>query len=151
MIEVGNLTHRYGPVHAVRDLSRALELDPDHTDTWTNRAGLRMQNGDLEGAVDRGVTGAALSEEAARVFRSWRNDVAQRWVHSITYAGYHDSLLAGLVTAGVTEVVGVRHGHVCGECPAASSATWDPAGPPPEGTKIPPAHLDCTCTVTPPA
>jgi hypothetical protein len=106
---------------------------------------------DLEGAVDRGVTGAALSEEAARVFRSWRNDVAQRWVHSITYAGYHDSLLAGLVTAGVTEVVGVRHGHVCGECPAASSATWDPAGPPPEGTKIPPAHLDCTCTVTPPA
>ncbi len=106
---------------------------------------------DLEGAADRGDAGATLLEEAARVFRSWRNDVAPRWVQSITYAGYHDSLLAGLVAAGVTEVAGIRHGHLCAECPAASGGTWDPAGPPPEGTTIPPGHLDCTCTVGPSA
>jgi hypothetical protein len=106
---------------------------------------------DLEGVADRGAADAMLLEEAARVFRSWRNDVAPRWVQSITYAGYHDSLLAGLVAAGVTEVAGIRHGHLCAECPAASGETWDPAGPPPEGTAIPPGHLDCTCTVGPSA
>lgn len=102
---------------------------------------------DLEDAARRGAPGGRVSEEAARVFRGWRNDAAQRWVRMIALAAYHDSFLAGLAASGVATVAGVRHGHLCGECPAASGVTWDPAGGPPEGNAVPPAHLDCTCSV----
>jgi hypothetical protein len=106
---------------------------------------------DLEDAAERGGPGGQVSSEAARVFRSWRNDAVERWVRTVAYAGYHDSLLAGLVASGVTEVIGVRHGHLCTQCPASSGDRWDPAGDPPEGTKVPPAHVDCTCTLSTPS
>jgi cell division septum initiation protein DivIVA len=85
----------------------------------------------------------------SQVFRAWRSDEAERWVRTVTYAAYHDSLLAGLSLGGVELVEGVAHGRLCEECPAAKGESWDPGGDPPEGTAPPPAHLDCTCTVMP--
>jgi len=87
--------------------------------------------------------------EVARVFRSWRNDEIERWVRTAGYAGYHDGLVAGLAGAGFAEIVGIRHGRLCTECPAAAGVTWDPAGPPPQPYGSPPAQLDCTCAVEP--
>jgi cell division septum initiation protein DivIVA len=98
-------------------------------------------------AVERGpleVAGAA-----SRVFRAWRSDEAERWVRTIAYAGYHDSLLAGLAVAGVSRVAPVAEGLLCGECPALRAEPWDPAGAPPPGTGRPPAQLGCSCTVVP--
>jgi len=97
---------------------------------------------DAAGAGDPG-------SEVARVFRSWRNDEIERWVRTAGYAGYHDGLVAGLAGAGFSEIVGIRHGRLCTECPAAAGITWDPAGPPPEPYGSPPAQLDCTCAVEP--
>ena len=89
------------------------------------------------------------SSTLSRVFRAWRSDEAERWVRTVTYAAYHDSLLAGFSFGGVESVEGLAHGRLCDECPAAKGEAWDPAGDPPPGTAPPPAHLDCTCTVVP--
>jgi hypothetical protein len=98
------------------------------------------------------VVAAAGAEDpgsaVAQVFRSWRNDDAERWLRTAAFAGYHDGLAAGLAGAGVAEVVGVRHGRICKECPAGSPVVWDPAEPPP-GHAVPPAYVDCSCTVEP--
>jgi cell division septum initiation protein DivIVA len=87
--------------------------------------------------------------EVGRMFRTWRNDEVERWVRTAGYAGYHDGLVAGLASAGVSEIVGVRHGRLCSECPATAGVVWSPANVPPEGYESPPAHLDCTCAVEP--
>jgi len=89
------------------------------------------------------------SSTLSRVFRAWRSDEAERWVRTVTYAAYHDSLLAGLSFSGIELVEGLAHGRLCEECPAAGGEPWDPAGDPPAGTAPPPAHLDCTCSVVP--
>jgi cell division septum initiation protein DivIVA len=86
---------------------------------------------------------------ASRVFRAWRSDEAERWVRTIAYAGYHDSLLAGLAVSGVSRVAPVAEGLLCGECPALRAEPWDPAAAPPPGTARPPAQLGCSCTVVP--
>lgn len=108
----------------------------------------------VDGMVDALLAAAAAAAagedqgaEAARMFRSWRNDEVERWVMTIGYAGYHDGLLAGLAASGVAEVVGTRHGRLCRRCPAGSGIVWDPAGAPPAGFATPPAGLDCTCAV----
>jgi hypothetical protein len=111
----------------------------------------RDLSGQLEAALAR-VAGAGPREVSAtvsRVFRAWRTDEAERWLRSVARASYHDSLIAGLAASGVGSVVGVAHGAPCAECPAGSGETWDPAGDLPAGTVLPPAHLDCACTVAP--
>jgi cell division septum initiation protein DivIVA len=115
--------------------------------------------GDMAGALAEQVGTAAVaarsagplesSATVARVFRAWRTDDAERWVRTITFAAYHDSLLAGLVVAGVKQVMPVAHGALCPDCPAADGRGWDPAGEPPAGTRRPPARPDCSCTVAP--
>jgi hypothetical protein len=104
-------------------------------------------------ALEAAIIGAAATEdpaaEAGRKFRSWRNDEVGRWIRTAAYAGYHDGLVAGLAAAGIAEIVGVRHGRLCKDCPAAVGVVWDPAGSPPEGYASPPAHLDCGCAVQP--
>jgi hypothetical protein len=93
-----------------------------------------------------------IEETAARmskVFREWRTDDCERWVRAIVDAAYHDELLAALADGGYSAVRGVSEGTPCAECPAATGAVWDPAGEPPEGTRLPPAHLGCVCTIAP--
>lgn len=108
---------------------------------------------DMVHAMMADAVAAAAAEdpgsEVARVFRTWRNDEIERWVRTAGYAGYHDGLVAGLAGAGVAEIVGIRHGRLCTECPAAAGIIWDPAGPPPDPYASPPARLDCTCAVEP--
>jgi cell division septum initiation protein DivIVA len=104
------------------------------------------------GAVVTGFTDAGPLEVAAgvaRVFRAWRSEEAERWVRAVAYAGYHDSLLAGLAVAGVAAVKPVPSGLLCPECPALAGANWDPAGRPPRALARPPAHPGCVCTVAP--
>ena len=102
--------------------------------------------GDLAAQVQAAVAGAAgagpleVAAAVARVFRAWRGEEAERWVRTVAYAAYHDSLLAGLAVSGVAEVVAVASGLLCPECPAGRGAAWDPAGNPPPGTARPPAH-----------
>lgn len=123
----------------------------------TARSGtlVRAMAADLAGQVKAAVaasSGAGPLEVAAavaRVFRAWRSDEAERWVRAVAYAAYHDSLLAGLAVSGVTAVAPVAAGLLCAECPAGRGEAWDPAGPPPGGTKRPPARPDCVCTVAP--
>ncbi|MBU1494125.1 MAG: hypothetical protein KJ956_09170, partial [Actinobacteria bacterium] len=78
----------------------------------------------MVGALVAAATGAAAAAdqgaEVARMFRSWRNDEVERWVRTAGYAGYHDGLAAGLAGAGFGEIVGVRHGRLCGQCPASA-------------------------------
>ncbi|MCJ7724981.1 MAG: hypothetical protein MUP76_01130, partial [Acidimicrobiia bacterium] len=111
---------------------------------------LSFADGMVDALVAAAIEAAASEDQGtdvARMFRSWRNDEVERWVMTVGYAGYHDGLLAGLAAAGVAEVVGVRHGRLCRECPAGSGMVWDPAGGPPAGFATPPAGIDCTCAV----
>lgn len=84
-----------------------------------------------------------------RVFRTWRNDDAERWVRAISHAAYHDSLAAALRDGGVATVAGVASPGPCAECPAPTGKSWPAGGAPPEGTELPPAHLECACTIGP--
>ena len=83
----------------------------------------------------------------SRVFRLWRTDEAERWVRAIVIAEYHDALAAALAGGGVEGVVGVAGGAACDQCPA--GRTWNPSSAPPDGTRVPPVHLDCACTFEP--
>ncbi|MBI5157535.1 MAG: hypothetical protein HZA58_05905, partial [Acidimicrobiia bacterium] len=90
-----------------------------------------------------------IAARMSKVFRAWRTDDIERWVSAIVDAAYHDELLAALADGGYPEVRGVSDGPPCAECPARTGAAWDPAGEPPDGARVPPAHLGCTCTIAP--
>ncbi len=90
-------------------------------------------------------TAAAVS----RLFRAWRTDEAERQVRSAALAAYHGGLLAALESIGVAEVEGRPDGRACAECPAGTGERWPVGGPPPAGTVIPPARVECACTVVP--
>lgn len=107
---------------------------------------------DLASQLRTASAGEGGREEVAatvgRVFRAWRTDEAERWMRALVDAAYHDELLGALAGSGF-EVRGVASGAVCAECPAASGIVWDPSGAPPEGLRVPPAHLGCVCTIAP--
>lgn len=117
-----------------------------------------LVSGDLGAAVGDGVE-AALEETAgsgpreraaavSRVFRAWRGEEAERWVRLAARTAFHDSLLAGLESLGVARVTAVPHGGTCDRCPV-GAGPWEPGGDPPEGREVPPAGLDCHCTIAP--
>lgn len=107
---------------------------------------------DLASQLRTAAGGEAGREETVatvgRVFRAWRTDEAERWVRALVDAAYHDELLGALAGSGF-EVVGIAPGAVCAECPAAAGVAWDPSGVPPDGVRVPPAHLGCVCTIGP--
>ncbi|HSM01211.1 MAG TPA: DivIVA domain-containing protein [Acidimicrobiia bacterium] len=92
-----------------------------------------------------------VASVVSRVFRAWRGDEAERWVRTIVFAAYHDSLLSALSVGGWTEVTGRSSGRPCAGCAGHEELRWDPESGPPEGFAVPPANLDCSCTVTVPA
>jgi hypothetical protein len=104
-------------------------------------------SGSLEGGGGPEMEAAAVS----RIFRDWRTDTGERWVRRIATAAYHDSLLAALGDGGVDRVVGVATGSACDACPGREGVPWVPGGQPPNGTTVPPATLDCTCSFIPAA
>ncbi len=103
-------------------------------------------------ALERSRSAGAGSRETAaglsRVFRSWRTDEAERRVRNTSQAAYHRGLVAGLADLGVPAIVGVPQGRSCPQCPV-GRGSWSPAGEPPEGSVLPPARIECTCTVAP--
>ena len=100
-------------------------------------------------ALAAGGGPAEVVSAVSRVFRSWRGDQAERWVRSVTTAAYHDSLVAGLAGAGIDTVVGVGSGRPCPQCVGPGGVAWNPRESPPDGLRVPPADLDCVCTVRP--
>jgi len=89
-------------------------------------------------------TGSSLS----RVFRSWRTDDAERRVQFASRAAYHIGLTAALAELGTTGVAVVVSGRSCPACPE-SKGPWMISDGPPAGTTLPPARLECSCTIVP--
>ena len=89
-------------------------------------------------------TGSSLS----RVFRSWRTDDAERRVQFASRAAYHVGLTAALAELGAKDVAVVVSGRPCPECPE-NRGPWTISDGPPAGTALPPARLECTCTIVP--
>ncbi len=108
---------------------------------------------EVEEVADRAEqSGAATRQTAAavsKVFRTWRTDGAERRLRAASFASYHEGVLWGLAELGVEGVRGIADGRTCAECPAVSGASWAPTGLLPEGTGLPPVHVDCACTVIP--
>jgi hypothetical protein len=89
-------------------------------------------------------TGSSLS----RVFRAWRTDDAERRVQFASRAAYHVGLTAALAELGTKDVAVVVSGRPCPECPE-HKGPWAIADGPPKGTTLPPARLECACTIVP--
>ena len=89
-------------------------------------------------------TGSSLS----RVFRSWRTDDAERRVQFASRAAYHAGLTAALAELGTKDVMVVVSGRPCPECPEIKGP-WTISDGPPAGTALPPARLECACTIVP--
>jgi len=104
--------------------------------------------GQLEAAVSAEGGPSEVAATVSRVFRAWRGDEAERWVRTITFAAYHDSLLAALVVGGWTVVQGLPSGQPCDRCAGYERVAWDPESGPEPGLAVPPANLDCVCSVT---
>jgi hypothetical protein len=107
---------------------------------------------DLTGQLQEAVRSEGGPSEVAatvsRVFRAWRGDEAERWVRMVVFAAYHDSFLAAVAVGGWTEVEGRPSGRSCERCAGSERIRWDPQSGAPEGYLIPPANLDCVCSVT---
>jgi hypothetical protein len=101
-------------------------------------------------ARSRGV-GAGHRETASglsRVFRSWRTDEAERRVQFASRTAYHIGVAAALADLGATDLDVVVSGRPCMECPA-NKGSWAIADGLPSGTMMPPARLECVCTIVP--
>jgi cell division septum initiation protein DivIVA len=104
--------------------------------------------GQLQEAVQSEGGPSEVAATVSRVFRAWRGDEAERWVRMVVFAAYHDSFLAAVAVGGWTEVEGRPSGRSCERCAGSDRLRWDPQSGAPEGYLIPPANLDCICTVT---
>lgn len=107
----------------------------------------------LAGQLAASLEDSRGPEEAAsavsQVFRSWRNDAAERWVRSAATAAYHDSLLAAFRSGGISNVVALSTGAPCENCAGPEGLSWRPGREPPDGKAVPPASLGCSCTISP--
>ncbi|MEA3503224.1 MAG: hypothetical protein U9R47_10645, partial [Actinomycetota bacterium] len=89
-------------------------------------------------------TAASLS----RVFRSWRTDEAERRVQFASRSAYHVGIAAALADLGATDLTVAPSGRPCLECPA-NKGPWAITDGLPSGTLMPPARLECACTIVP--
>ncbi len=96
-------------------------------------------------------SGAGQRETASslsRVFRSWRTDEAERRVQFASRSAYHVGVAAALADLGATDLAVTSSGRPCRECPA-NKGSWTIIDGLPDGTMMPPARLECACTVVP--
>ena len=89
-------------------------------------------------AVTEGNRGArAVSAGVSRVYRAWRNDLAERRLRDIGAAAFTRGLVSS--ASGNYEVTWVIGGRGCSECRAAAeSGAIDPG---------PPLHQGCSCAL----
>jgi len=102
----------------------------------------------LERSRGAGAGKRETSSSLSRVFRAWRTDDAERRVRLRSRAAYHLGLLASLQAMGCGTVVVALFDRSCRDHGDASGP-WAIAEGPPAGVLIPPASLECSCTVVP--
>lgn len=97
----------------------------------------------VKAARNAGLSGKELASAAARVYRTWRIDEAERRLRFLAGRAYHHGLMSGLAEAGVGEYrIEVNGG--CGECDALAEGVMAR-----EQVPMVPVHSECRCMVIP--
>lgn len=97
----------------------------------------------VEAARNAGLSGKELASAAARVYRTWRIDEAERRLRFLAGRAYHHGLMSGLAEAGVGEYrIEVNGG--CGECDALAEGVMAR-----DQVPMVPVHSECRCMVIP--
>jgi len=115
----------------------------EFTTVFVEAAALSLERSRSAGAGKR-ETASSLS----RVFRAWRTDDAERRVRFISRRAYQQGVLDGLQAMDCHQVSVIPSNRSCVDC-GQGSGPWPIADGPPPGTLIPPASLECSCTVVP--
>ncbi len=111
--------------------------------TFIEAAGLSLERSRSAGAGKR-ETASSLS----RVFRAWRTDDAERRVRFLSHTAYHGGVLAALLAMDCERVLVSPSGRSCVDH-GVGTAPWQIFDGPPAGTLVPPASLECSCTIVP--
>ncbi|MCZ6460891.1 MAG: hypothetical protein O6705_01475, partial [Actinobacteria bacterium] len=115
----------------------------EFTTVFVEAATLSLERSRSAGAGKR-ETASSLS----RVFRAWRTDDAERRVRFLSRRAYQQGVLDGLQAMDCHQVSVIPSNRSCADC-GKGSGPWPIADGPPPGTLIPPASLECSCTVVP--
>ena len=124
--------------------------DVDPGDPSPEFAGALVEAAQNSVTRSRGA-GAGHRETASslsRVFRSWRTDEAERRVQFASRGAYHLGVAAALADLGATDLAVTSSERPCRECPA-NKGSWTIGDGLPAGTTMPPARLECACTIVP--
>jgi DivIVA domain-containing protein len=115
----------------------------EFTGAFVDSVALSLERSRSSGAGKR-ETASSLS----RIFRAWRTDDAERRVRLLSRRAYQAGVLAALPAMDCDRVSIVTLGRSCvdhGE----EASPWLITDGPPAGTLIPPASLECSCTIVP--
>jgi hypothetical protein len=115
----------------------------EFTGAFVDSVALSLERSGSSGAGKR-ETASSLS----RIFRAWRTDDAERRVRLLSRRAYQAGVLAALPVMDCDRVSVVTMGRSCvdhGE----EALPWLITDGPPAGTLIPPASLECSCTIVP--
>jgi hypothetical protein len=115
----------------------------EFTGAFVDSVALSLERSRSSGAGKR-ETASSLS----RIFRAWRTDDAERRVRLLSRRAYQAGVLAALQAMDCDRVSVVTLGRSCvdhGE----EASPWLITDGPPAGTLIPPASLECSCTIVP--
>ena len=115
----------------------------EFTTVFVEAAALSLERSRSAGAGKR-ETASSLS----RVFRAWRTDDAERRVRFMSRRAYQQGVLDGLQAMDCHQVSVIPSNRSCVDC-GQGSGPWPIADGPPPGTLVPPASLECSCTVVP--
>lgn len=102
----------------------------------------------LERSRGSGAGKRETSSSLSRVFRAWRTDDAERRVRLLSRRAYHGGVLAALLAMSCDRVSVIPLGRSCVDHSEASPP-WLIIEGPPAGTLLPPASLECSCTIVP--
>jgi DivIVA domain-containing protein len=126
----------------------AVDVEPADDDTSFSSAFLTAISETLDRSRTAGAGKRELSSSLSRVFRAWRTDDAERRIRMLSRRAYHRGLLAALDAAGCADVHIVLLDRSCVDH-SDTAAPWPIVAGPPAGVLIPPASLECSCTVVP--
>lgn len=102
----------------------------------------------LERSRTAGAGKREVSSSLSRVFRAWRTDDAERRLRRLSRRAYHDGLLAALTAMGCDDVRILMLDRSCVDHSEAAGS-WPISSGPPAGVLVPPASLECSCTIVP--
>jgi cell division septum initiation protein DivIVA len=123
-------------------------VEPGDPSVEFGAALIEATQGSVARSRDSGAGHRETGSSLSRVFRSWRTDDAERRVQFASRAAYHKGLTAALAELGSKDVTVVVSGRPCPECPE-NKGPWTISEGVPRGTTMPPARLECACTIVP--